>query len=242
MRRAILCFLLLIPFSATARQLTSRSPEPAPTQNAASSESAKEETPEAASVQDKPKGRLRIGVALEGGGALGLAHVGVLEWFEQPYSGGLRRGNQHGRADRRILRNGNESGGTEKTDRGCDWNEILSDATLFEVFPIEEGRSTSVPELLRSGAAQGLSIPSGLNSGHQIGLLIDRITLPYFRSEPFEELPAPFRCVATICWRTASKSYSNRARSSRPCARRCRFPARSSPSLTRTECWWTAVW
>lgn len=27
-------------------------------------------------------GRLRIGVALGGGGALGLAHIGVLQWFE----------------------------------------------------------------------------------------------------------------------------------------------------------------
>src|SRR5882672_7436807 len=27
--------------------------------------------------------RPRIGVALEGGGALGLAHVGVLQWFEE---------------------------------------------------------------------------------------------------------------------------------------------------------------
>src|SRR5260370_777778 len=28
------------------------------------------------------KQRLKIGVALEGGGALGLAHIGVLQWFE----------------------------------------------------------------------------------------------------------------------------------------------------------------
>src|SRR5260370_34906269 len=27
--------------------------------------------------------RPRIGVALEGGGALGLAHIGVLKWFEE---------------------------------------------------------------------------------------------------------------------------------------------------------------
>src|SRR5215468_2247118 len=28
------------------------------------------------------KARPKIGVALEGGGALGLAHIGVLQWFE----------------------------------------------------------------------------------------------------------------------------------------------------------------
>src|SRR5260370_33805838 len=34
-----------------------------------------------ASAQTR-RARARIGVALEGGGALGLAHVGVLQWFE----------------------------------------------------------------------------------------------------------------------------------------------------------------
>jgi NTE family protein len=34
-------------------------------------------------ANDAPRqARLTIGVALEGGGALGLAHVGVLQWFE----------------------------------------------------------------------------------------------------------------------------------------------------------------
>ncbi len=37
-----------------------------------------------AAEQTKPASRHRptIGVALEGGGALGLAHIGVLQWFE----------------------------------------------------------------------------------------------------------------------------------------------------------------
>src|SRR5215469_11816655 len=37
-------------------------------------------------AQEQPapeKARPKIGVALEGGGALGLAHIGVLQWFEE---------------------------------------------------------------------------------------------------------------------------------------------------------------
>ena len=30
----------------------------------------------------EPRPRPKIGIALEGGGAYGLAHIGVLEWFE----------------------------------------------------------------------------------------------------------------------------------------------------------------
>ena len=35
----------------------------------------------ATGAEERPKGRSRIGLALEGGGALGLAHIGVLAWF-----------------------------------------------------------------------------------------------------------------------------------------------------------------
>lgn len=36
----------------------------------------------ALNAQKPPSSRPTVGVALEGGGALGVAHIGVLEWFE----------------------------------------------------------------------------------------------------------------------------------------------------------------
>src|SRR5260370_38330023 len=44
-----------------------------------------------------PQHRPKIGVALEGGGAMGLAHIGVLKWFEEhhipvEYVAGTRMG------------------------------------------------------------------------------------------------------------------------------------------------------
>src|SRR5580692_11052195 len=62
----IACFLLsLSAFSQT--------PESSPSQSSV--------TPSTADAA-APKKRLKIGIALEGGGALGLAHIGVLQWFE----------------------------------------------------------------------------------------------------------------------------------------------------------------
>jgi NTE family protein len=49
---------------------------------------AQSQTPQSNSSQTRPgeqsrkEQRAKIGVALEGGGALGLAHIGVLQWFE----------------------------------------------------------------------------------------------------------------------------------------------------------------
>ena len=42
-----------------------------------------------------------------------------------------------------------------------------------------------------------MRLPPGLNAGQQITLLMDRETLAYSEIESFDELPIPFRCVAT---------------------------------------------
>src|SRR5262249_33095881 len=39
--------------------------------------------PISAQTDSKPASRKKIGLVLEGGGALGLAHVGVIEWLEE---------------------------------------------------------------------------------------------------------------------------------------------------------------
>src|SRR5271165_4711651 len=49
----------------------------------AQTEAPKEAAPHAESSLTTAVPRPRIGVALEGGGALGLAHIGVLKWFEE---------------------------------------------------------------------------------------------------------------------------------------------------------------
>jgi NTE family protein len=52
-----------------------QNPPNAPAQSAGTS---------AVHTEDRPnRPRLKIGVALEGGGALGLAHIGVLKWFQE---------------------------------------------------------------------------------------------------------------------------------------------------------------
>src|SRR5439155_484104 len=47
------------------------------------------------------------------------------------------------------------------------------------------------------GLKNGLSLPAGLNAGQGITLLIDRETVAYSKLNSFDDLPIPFRCVAT---------------------------------------------
>ena len=53
------------------------------------------------------------------------------------------------------------------------------------------------PNRLEFGLKHGFSLPSGLNSGSAVGLLLDEKMLPYYDLKDFDDLPIPFRCVAT---------------------------------------------
>ncbi|MGC2465985.1 MAG: patatin-like phospholipase family protein [Candidatus Acidiferrum sp.] len=150
-------------------------------------------------AQERPKGRLRIGVALEGGGALGLAHIGVLQWFEEhhipvDYVAGTSMGGLLGG----FYATGMSPSELKKLIDGVDWNAMLGDTTPYQDLSYRRKEDQrAYPNAFILGLRNGLSLPGGLNSGQQIGLLIDRITLPYYKLESFEELPTPFRCVAT---------------------------------------------
>ncbi len=197
MPRTLSCLLLLlIPFSTPAQDARAQTIAlPTNPINAAPATAATRP----ADTQEKPKARPRIGIALEGGGALGLAHVGVLEWFEQhhipvDYVAGTSMGGLIGG----FYATGMSPSEMKKLIEGVDWNEVLSDATPYEDLSYRRKEDQrAYPNAFILGLHNGLSLPAGLNAGHQIGLLIDRIALPYFKTESFESLPTPFRCVAT---------------------------------------------
>jgi NTE family protein len=145
------------------------------------------------------KPRPKIGVALEGGGAMGLAHIGVLKWFEEHHipvdfvagtsMGGLVGG---------FYATGMSPDELKTLIDGMDWRKILGDRTPYEDLSFRRKEDQrAYPNSLIFGLRDGLTLPAGLNAGHQIGLLIDRVTLPYDHVESFDSLPVPFRCVAT---------------------------------------------
>ncbi len=146
-----------------------------------------------------PRVRPKIGVALEGGGAMGLAHIGVLKWFEEhhipvDYVAGTSMGGLVGG----FYATGMSPNELKTLIDGMDWRKILSDRTLYEdlAFRRKEDQR-AYPNSLIFGLRRGLTLPAGLNAGHQIGLIIDRVTLQYNEAPSFDALPVPFRCVAT---------------------------------------------
>jgi NTE family protein len=150
-------------------------------------------------LQTEKQQRAKIGVALEGGGALGLAHIGVLQWFEDHHipvdyiagtsMGGLVAGlYATGKTPQQLAQLVSEQ----------NWDIIIGGKTPYEDLSYRRREDQrAFQNSIVVGLKHGLSLPAGLNAGQQISMLIDHETLPYSESESFNDLPVPFRCVAT---------------------------------------------
>ena len=143
--------------------------------------------------------RPTVGVALEGGGALGLAHIGVLRWFEQHHIPiDYLSGNSMGALVGGLYATGKSPDELERLVKHMDWPLVVGGKTPYEDLSFrrkEDARAAQ--DDLAIGFKHGVSLPSGLSSGHQINMVIDRETLAYSSLKSFDDLPIPFRCVAT---------------------------------------------
>lgn len=149
--------------------------------------------------QAQSSGRPRVGIALSGGGALGLAHIGVLRYFEEhhipiDYVAGTSMGGLVGG----LYSTGMDSRQITAMVHQVDWDTLLSPNPKFTDQPIVEKQKwnrTFGDLTMRFG--KKFSLPSGLDSGEPVSLLLSRATLAYSNVHDFDDLPTPFRCVAT---------------------------------------------
>ena len=143
--------------------------------------------------------RPSIGIALSGGAALGLAHIGVLRYFEERHIpvdkiGGTSMGGLVGG----LYATGLDSSQIEALVRQADWDALLNPSPPFEDQPIvdkQKWNRTFGSLTLRFG--KKFALPTGLNPGENLSLFLSRSTLGYSEVSDFDQLPTPFRCVAT---------------------------------------------
>ena len=142
-----LIFLLLFPSFCPAQETPATAGQPAST--------------------SKP--RLKIGVALEGGGALGLAHIGVLEWFEQhhipiDYLAGTSMGGLVGG----LYSTGKSPQQLRELVQAQNWDIILGGGLPFEDLSFRRKEDqVAFPNSILLGLRRGLVLPGGLNAGQQ---------------------------------------------------------------------------
>jgi len=141
----------------------------------------------------------RIGLVLEGGGALGLAHIGVIQWLEEHhipvrYVAGTSMGALVGG----VYATGHSPDEIRKVISGIQWDEVLRGATPYRDLSFRRKEDAQdYPNSLEFGLRHGIQFPEGFNSGQQVGLILDQIALPYSDVKDFNDFPISFGCVST---------------------------------------------
>ena len=147
-----------------------------------------------------PASAPRIGLVLSGGGARGLAHVGVLKALERAHVRiSAIAGTSMGAIVGGLYASGMDADQLETELRRIDWDALfatrvarpfLSQRRKEEDFEIATG--------LEFGVHDGqLSAPQGALSSRGLELLLRRLTLPVRHIDDFDHLAIPFRAVAT---------------------------------------------
>jgi NTE family protein len=142
--------------------------------------------------------RPRIGLVLSGGGARGMAHIGVLKVMEEAgimpdYITGTSMGSIVGG----LYALGYTAEELEKIVQAINWDDVLTNQVALDEVTIEEkgyyGRY--IAELPIDGLRVGL--PRGLIEGQKLTMLLSRLTRSAHGIEDFSKLPIPFACVGT---------------------------------------------
>ena len=143
--------------------------------------------------------RPRIGLALSGGGALGLTEIGVIKWMEENHIPIDRiAGTSMGSIIGSMYATGMTPAEIQKFAEKIDWDQAFLPEPGYAELSYrrkQDRRDFLVASAL--GLKHGLKGPNGLNSGQAAGLLLDRIAFAEVGITNFDDLPIPFRCVAT---------------------------------------------
>jgi NTE family protein len=158
--------------------------------------------PPAGAAEEKPAtravaGRPSVGVAFGGGSARGLAHVGVLRWFEEhriPID--LAAGTSMGGLIGGAFASGMTADEITRMLDSIDWDEMFG-TTVFKYKNIRrKADARDYPSRLEFGLKGGIVPPTALNNGQQVEQLLAGIGASWYDVKSFDELPTPFRCVA----------------------------------------------
>ncbi len=151
-------------------------------------------------AQDAPPSRRpRVGLVLGGGGALGLAHIGVLRFLEERHIPVDRvTGTSMGGLVAGIYATGRSAADLEKIANNAPWDDFLRSSPKFADRPAAEKQDWNrITGEFTFRFGKRLSLPAGINPGQQLALLLSRETVGYSGLRNFDDLPIPFRCVAT---------------------------------------------
>ncbi len=156
---------------------------------------------DAQSAQSSPppgRTRPRVAIVLSGGGAKGLAHIGVLQVLESAgISPDVVTGTSMGALVGGLYAIGYSPAELDTLVRRLDWPRYFSDASDYHFLGIDRRLSGDRTLLNVPMKRWRPSLPSGAISGQRISRLLSNLTWPAQTTRDFTTLPRAFAAVAT---------------------------------------------
>lgn len=145
-------------------------------------------------ISNKPK----IGLTLSGGGARGLAHIGILEAID---SAGLRvdlvTGTSMGSIVGGLYAMGYSGNQIEAAARKLNWNSLFSNQPVLTDISYEEKREYNKYIIEIPFEYGKPKLASGVISGEALWLELAKLCWPVKDVKSFEDFNIPFKCIAT---------------------------------------------
>ncbi len=156
--------------------------------------------PAQAPAPPAPSARPKIGLVLSGGGARGLSHIGVLKVLEEmripiDYIAATSMGAIVGG----LYASGHDADALAHEVAALDWSSMFSDSPPREDLTLRRKNDDSRYSLpFQLGYRErGVELSKGAIAGANLELWLHRLTLRDDQLGSFDDLPIPFRAVAT---------------------------------------------
>ncbi|RBL89408.1 patatin-like phospholipase family protein [Chitinophaga flava] len=142
--------------------------------------------------------RPKIGLTLSGGGAKGLAHIGILEAID---SAGLRidylTGTSMGSIVGALYAMGYSADSIEAVARRIDWNSLFTNQPVLTDVSYEEKNEYNKYIIEIPFEYGKPKLASGVISGEALWLELARLSWPVKDKKDFSQFNIPFKCIAT---------------------------------------------
>ena len=142
--------------------------------------------------------RPKIGLTLSGGGAKGLAHIGILKAID---SAGLKidyiTGTSVGAIFGGLYAIGYSGDTLEKMVRQVDWDLLLSNQSTLRSLFMEEKNEYNKYVVELPWINNRFRLPTGLLEGQELWMSLAELCYPIYDKKDFSQFNIPFKCIGT---------------------------------------------
>lgn len=149
-------------------------------------------------VRAQEKLRPKIGITLSGGGAKGLAHIGILKAID---SAGLKidyiTGTSMGAIVGALYAVGYSGNDIEKIGREIDWDQLFGNQISFQTLSMEEKEQYSRFAIELPYVNNKIKLQTGVIKGQELNLKFAELFFHVSDVRRFDQFRIPFKCMAT---------------------------------------------